>query len=174
MTLRETIQEDLKDAMRSGDTVRRDTIRLLVSSINKSETDRRKQRFDELTKRGVPEHEIDVALKESEELTDEDILRVVTKEVKQRRESIDAYGKAKRQDLVDREQAELEVLQTYLPAQLDRAALTKALRTIIQEVDAHGPADKPKVMKKATVDLKGKAEGRDINEVVTQLLAAGA
>lgn len=159
--------------MRSGEAVKRDTIRLLVSSINKSATDRKKQRFDELTKKGLSEGEIDEALKHTEELSDEDVLRVITKEVKQRRESIDAYSKAKRQDLVDKEQAELEVLQTYLPAQLDRAALTEALKVILKEEGASTPADKPKVMRRATAELRGKADGQEINKVVTELLAGG-
>jgi uncharacterized protein YqeY len=173
MALRDIIQNDLKSAMRAGDAVKRDTIRLLVSAINRFETDQKKLRFDELTKKGLSESEIDRALKERPELSDEDVLKVVTKEVKQRRESIDAFTKGNRPDLVAKEQAELEVLQIYLPAQLDRAALTEALRAIIREVDAHGPADKPKVMKRATAELRGRADGQEINKVVTELLAGG-
>ena len=106
------------------------------------------------------------------ELDDAAVLTQIAKQVKQRRESIDAYKKAERQDLVAQEESELAVLQVYLPKQLSREELTQAAREVIAEVDASGPGDKGKVMSVLIKRLAGRAEGREINEVVTEILAS--
>jgi uncharacterized protein YqeY len=105
-------------------------------------------------------------------LEDSDILGVIAKEVRQRRESIEAFKQGNRQDLVDKEQAELAVLQEYLPEQLTRDEIVEAVRKVITEVGATGPGDKGKVMPKLMAQLKGRADGREINEVVSELLSA--
>lgn len=104
-------------------------------------------------------------------LEDGDILGVIAKEVKQRQESIEAFRQGNRQDLVAKEEAELAVLQEYLPEQMTRDGIIAEARRIIEEVGAQGPRDKGKVMPKLIAQLKGRADGREINEVVTELLS---
>jgi len=149
MSLKEQLQRDLQDAMRKGDEVRKSTLRMLISAIGSAE----------------------VAGSERKELSDDQVIGVIGKQVKQRKESIDEFQKANRQDLVDRETAELGVLEEYMPEQMSREEIEAEARTVIEEVGAAGPSDKGKVMSALMPRLAGKAEGREINEVVTGLLA---
>jgi len=105
-------------------------------------------------------------------LEDSDIFGVITKEIRQRRESIEAFKKGKRQDLVDKEEAEAAVLQGYLPQQMTREEVVEAARKVIAEVGAAGPSDKGKVMPKLMAQLRGRADGREVNEVVSELLSS--
>ena len=147
-SLKQKLADDLKQAMRSGDVVKRSVLRLLLSDIHNTEIARQK------------------------ELDDGDILGVIGKEVKQRRESIEAFKQGGRQDLVDKETAELAILETYMPEQMSREQIVEAARKVIAELGAAGPGDKGKVMPKLIAQLKGKAEGREINEVVSELLSS--
>jgi len=148
MSLKEQLANDLKDAIRQRDEARKIAIRLTLTAIKTSEVEK------------------------GSELDDAAVLTQIAKQVKQRRESIDAYKKAERQDLVAQEESELAVLQVYLPKQLSREELTQAAREVIAEVDAGGPGDKGKVMSVLIKRLAGRAEGREINEVVTEILAS--
>jgi len=145
--LKQKLTDDLKQAMKGGDTLRRSVIRLALSSI----------RNTEIARGGA--------------LDDGDILGVIAKEVKQRRESIEAFKQGDRQDLVDKEQAELAILKEYLPQQLTREAIMAEAKRVIAELGAEGPRDKGKVMPKLIAQLKGKADGGEINSVVTELLS---
>jgi uncharacterized protein YqeY len=145
--LQKRIADDMKSAMKSGDTVKRDTLRMLIASVNNAE----------IAKQAA--------------LTDADVLGVISKEVKRHVESIDAFKKGNRADLVAKEEAEMAVLQAYLPKQMSRDEITAAAREVIAAVGAKGPGDKGKVMQQLMPKLKGKADGKDINEVVTQLLS---
>ena len=147
-SLRQELGDDLKQAMKSGDEVKRSTIRLLMAAINNAEIARRAA------------------------LEDTDILGIIAKEVRQRKESIEAFKQGNRQDLVAREEAELAILGGYLPQQVTREEIVEAARWIIEEVGARGPGDKGKVMPRIIAQLKGRADGREINEVVTELLAS--
>jgi uncharacterized protein YqeY len=144
--LKKKINDDIKQAMKSGDTVKRSTLRMLVSSINNAEIARQS------------------ALDES------DILSVIAKEVKRHQESIDAFKQGNRPDLVEKEEAEMAILQTYLPQQMSRDEVVAAAKEVIAAVGAKGPGDKGKVMKDLMPRLKGRADGREINEIVTELL----
>jgi len=147
--LRKKLSDDLKQAMRRGDTVRRDTLRMLIASVNNAE------------------------IAKQSDLTVADILGVVAKEVKRRQESIEAFKKGNRADLVSKEEAEMAVLQGYLPEQMTRDDIVSAAREVIAAVGAKGMGDKGKVMQQLVPKLKGKADGKDINDVVTELLGSG-
>ncbi|GIW07891.1 MAG: aspartyl-tRNA amidotransferase subunit B [Dehalococcoidia bacterium] len=172
MTIRERLNEDLKAATRSGDTVRRDTLRLLLAAIRKAEQAAEAAAYERLAAGKTPE-EIEAAgiRVEPVHFDDDAVLTVLRREVKQRQDSIVAYQKANRPDLVAREEAELAVLTDYLPAQLDRAAIAEIVQRIIEEVGATGPGDMKRVMPRAMQELRGKADGREVNAVVSELLA---
>jgi hypothetical protein len=158
MSLKDQLNADLRDAMRAGEETRKSTLRLLITAIRNAEI--------------PPEGATNVAARL--ELDDAGVLGVIRREVKQRRDSIDAYTKADRRDLVDKEEAELTILAAYLPAQMSRDDIEAVAREIIQRVGASSPADKGKVMPVIMAELRDKAEGRDINAVVTELLAGAA
>lgn len=101
---------------------------------------------------------------------DDGVTQVLQREVKQRRDSIDEFRKGNRQDLIDKETAEIAVIQGYLPQQPAREEIIAEARRVIAETGARGPADKGKVMPALIKRLGGRVEGRTINEVVTGLL----
>ena len=152
MDLRGQLTDDLKGAMRQQDEVRKRTIRSVIAAVKKAET--------ELDSSG-----------ERITLDDEGILVIIAKQAKQRQESIAEYGKAGRQDLVSEEEAELAILQAYLPQQLSREQIEAEAREVIQEVGASGPRDLGKVMKPLMARLRGRADGKLANQVVRDLLA---
>jgi uncharacterized protein len=146
MPLKDQLAEDLKDAMRANDERRKIAIRMVITAVKNAEV---------------------AAMKPLDEAA---VLGVVAKQVKQRKESIEEFEKAGRRDLVDQEAAELRVLEAYLPAQMRRDEVAAEARAVIAEVGASGPGDKGKVMSALMPRLAGRAEGRTINEVVTELL----
>ncbi len=145
-TLNDKLQEDLKVALRKGDKLRLSTIRAVISAAKYAEIDK-----------GKP-------------LEDPDLLGIIAKEAKQRRESIDAFRKGNRQDLVEKEEGELAVLTEYLPQQMSREEIVALATKVISEMGAKGPADKGKVMGKLMPQVKGRAEGQLVNTVVSELL----
>ena len=157
MTLLEQLNADLRDSMRSGDETRKSTLRMLISAVRNA---------------SIPAEETEAPTAQRLDLADYAVLEIIRKEVKQRRDSMDAYGKANRPDLVAREEAEAAVLSTYLPAQMSREEISVAARRVIEQVGASGPADKGQVMPALMAELKDRAEGREINAVVTELLSA--
>ena len=148
MDLKQKLTDDLKQAMRDGDKVRRSVIRLAMAAIKNAEIARQTT------------------------LDDTDILGVIAKEARQRQESIDAFKQGNRPDLMAQEEAELAVLKEYLPRQMTREEIIAAARQVIAEVGAQGPGDKGKVMPQLIAQLKGKADGREINAIVTELLSS--
>lgn len=149
MPLAETFRTQLAEAMRSGDTLRRNTLRLVIASINNA--------------RIAARHE----------LSDDEVLGVLRREAKQRRDSIEEYTKGKRLDLVAQEQAELEIIESYLPASVPDDDVRAAAVAVIAEVGASGPGDLGKVMRPLLQRLGGGVDGRRANEIVRELLAAG-
>jgi uncharacterized protein YqeY len=145
--LKQKLTDDLKQALREGDKVRRSAIRLAIAAIKNAEIARQTS------------------------LEDADILGVIAKEVRQRKESIEAFKQGDRQDLLAQEEAELAVLEQYLPQQMTREEIIAEARRVIAEVGAQGLRDKGKVMPQLIAQLKGRADGREINEVVTELLS---
>jgi len=144
--LRQKLDNELKQALRNGDTVRRSVIRLVLAAVNNAEIARQAK------------------------LEDGDILGVIAKEARQREESISAFKQGNRPDLVAQEEAELVILKGYLPQPMTRDEIMAEARQVIAEVGAQGPGDKGKVMPKLIAKLKGRADGREINAVVTELL----
>jgi uncharacterized protein len=155
------LNDDLKQSMRERNEIKTSTLRLLLSAIKYAEL---KKQDAEFNKRP------DVTDLKGITLTDADVLGVIAKEIKQREDSIEAYKQGHRQDLVDRESAEMFILKAYLPQQLSREEIVIEVKQVITEVGARGPADKGKVMPKLMAKLKGKADGKEINNVVTELL----
>lgn len=145
--LKRKLADDLKQALKSGATVKRDTLRLLISSVNNAE------------------------MAKQAPLTEADILGAIAKEVKRHQESIDAFKKGNRPDLVAKEEAEMAVLQEYLPQQVSRDEIIALAREVMAAVGASGPGDKGRVMQQLMPKLKGRADGKEINDVVTQLLS---
>lgn len=143
---KEKIQEDLKAAMRSGDTQRREALRLLMAAFKQVEVDRR------------------ITLSES------DALAVLMSEAKRRREAIDEMDKAGRSDLADQERYELAVTEEYLPKQISREEIEELAKQAIQEVGATTPKDIGNVMKVLMPRLKGQADGKQVNAIVQDLL----
>ncbi len=147
--LKQRLSDDLKQAMKGGDKEKRSVIRMAMASIKNAEIAKRAALDD-----------------------DADILGIIAKEARQRRESIEAFKQGNRQDLAAQEEAELAILNEYLPQQMAREEIVTAARQVIEEIGAQGPGDKGKVMPKLIAQLKGRADGREINNVVTELLTS--
>lgn len=142
------IGNEMKDAMRARDNTTRDALRLLIAALKNARIDARG------------------------ELDDEATMAVIQKQVKQRRESIAEYEKAARQDLADRERAELQVYERYLPQQASAADIEAAAKLVIAETGATSARDIGKVMPVLTRQFAGRADGRQINEIVRALLGS--
>lgn len=142
MSLREQINEDLKAAMRGGDAARRDTIRLLTAALKQREVDERKM------------------------LTDADVLAVIEKMIKQRRDSIAQFEQGSRQDLADKEKLELALLQAYMPQAMDEDELAAAIAAALAETGAVAPSDMGKVMAVLKPKLAGRADMGKVSAAV--------
>ncbi len=147
MTLKDRITEDMKSALRAHEAARLSTIRLLLAGIKQREVDERRV------------------------LTDADVLAVIDKMVKQRRDSIAQFTAGKRMDLADAEQAELDVLQGYLPQQLADAEIDAMIAAAIAETGAAGPAGMGKVMGALKAKLAGRADMTTVSAKVKARLA---
>jgi uncharacterized protein YqeY len=147
MSLKDQITEDMKAAMRAKDTERLGTIRLLTAAMKQKEVDER------IT------------------LDDVAVVAIVDKMLKQRKDSIEAFEKAGRQDLVDKEVAEVKVLQAYLPARLSAEEVAAAVKAIVADLGAKGPGDMGKVMGAVKAQLAGKADMGQVSAAVKAALA---
>lgn len=147
MSLRETINQDLKEAMKAKNVKKRDALRLLTSAFKQIEVDERK------------------------ELSDEDVIKIIQKQIKSRNDSAAQYKEANRQDLMEKELEEIAYYKPYLPKQLSDDELSEALKTIIDNVGATTMKDMGKVMGAASKELAGRADGKRINECVKALLS---
>ena len=148
-SLQEQIQADLGDAMRAKDGVRKSSLRMLIAALKNAQIEVRKDHLDDAA-----------------------VLTIVQKQVKQRRESVLEFRKGNREDLVAIEEAEIEVLSAYLPAQVSREEIVAAAQKIVAETGASGPRDMGKVMPTLTKQFGASADGRTISEVVREILGA--
>jgi len=149
MTLEEQLDADLKDAIRSGNSVRKLAIRAVKTALTEAK----------------------VAGTEQRALTDEDVLRLIRRQVKQRRDSIAEFAKGGRTDLIGQEEAEIAVLEQYLPAQLGEAEIRARAQAVITELGATDQKAMGPVMKRLTADLQGQADGALVSRVVRELLS---
>ena len=148
MLLKDQITEDMKTAMRAKDSERLGTIRLLLSAIKQKEVDERVV------------------------LDDTMVVAIVDKLIKQRKDSIEAFQKAERKDLADKEASEMVVLQAYLPARLSAEEVTAAVKAIVVTLGASGPGDMGKVMGAVKAQLAGKADMGQVSAAVKAALAS--
>lgn len=147
MSLKDQITEDMKTAMRAKDSERLGTIRLLLAALKQKEVDERIV------------------------LDDTQVIAIIDKLIKQRKDSIEAFTKANRMDLADKESAEMKVLQAYLPQRMSADAVLAEVKAIVAELGASGPADMGKVMGVAKTRLGGKAEMAAVSAAVKAALA---
>jgi hypothetical protein len=147
MSLRDQVNDELKAAMRSGDTRTRDALRLLTAALKQKEVDERKT------------------------LEDSDVVAIIEKMIKQRRDSIAQFEKGGRNDLADNERFEVGILERYMPAALGEDEIDAAIQAAIAEVGAKGPADMGKVMGPLKAKLAGRADMSKVSARVKQKLA---
>ena len=151
MTLKEQIAEDIKSAMKAKDKIRLETVRRI--------------------KKVIIEKEVELRGKGKDALTPEDEIQLLVQQAKQRKDSIEQFLKAGREDLAEREQAELKVIETYLPEQMSDDQVEKIIVEVIAKVGATTAKDFGKVMGLAMKQLKGKADGKKIQEIVKSKLS---
>ncbi len=149
MTIREKIEDDIRQAMRSQNRQRLDALRFLKNAIQLVEKDQQKA------------------------LDDTGVTEVIAKQVKERRESIRMFEEGSRTDLVAKESAELAVLEEYMPPQMSAEQLTTLIREVIQQVGAETPRDKGKVMGRLMPQVRGLADGTQVNALVDEILGSG-
>lgn len=149
--VREQLRSDLRDAMRAKDVPRRTTIRMLEAAIKNAEIEKR-----------------------GRELAENDILAILQRQVKQRRESIEQFEQGGREDLADKERVEIAIIEAYLPQQMSREDVEDRARAVIEQTGASGPGDRGKVMGMLMKELRGQADGSLVNAVVSELLEQAA
>ena len=149
MTIREKIEEDIRQSMRSQNRQRLDALRFLKNAIQMVEKDQQK------------------------ELDDTGVTEVIAKQVRERRESIRMFEQGSRTDLVAKESAELAVLEEYMPPQLSAEQLSMLIREVIEQVGAETPRDKGRVMGRLMPQVRGLADGAQVNAMVDEILGSG-
>lgn len=147
--LKQQLKDQLKEAMLAKDSLRTSVIRFVLSGVT----------YYEIQKGGA-----------GYEATDEDVMAVINKEVKQRKDSIEQFQNAGRQDLVDKEQAELSILETYLPEQMSEEEVKKFVDEAVTTTGASSPSDMGKVMASLMPKVKGKADGSLVSRLVREAL----
>ena len=146
MDLRDKIKNDLKDAMKSGDNVTRDVLRMLNSDIKNVEIDLKK------------------------ELADDDVVKIIKRNIKSRKDSIEQYKKGNREDLAVQEEKELKILEKYMPEQMSEEKIRKIVIDIIKKSEASGASDFGKVMGMAMKEAGGNVDGNVVSRIVKEEL----
>ncbi|MEA3408089.1 MAG: GatB/YqeY domain-containing protein [Chloroflexota bacterium] len=147
MSLKARLMSDLKVAMREGTQARKDAIRMVRAAIKNKE------------------------IELQQEIADEEIIEIISQEIKRRREAIEMFEKGRRGDLVDREKAQLDVLLSYMPKQLSREEIEKIVQDIVDDMNATSIRQLGPVMGKAMAEIKGRADGSEVNEVAREILS---
>lgn len=192
MSLKDQLSADLKDSMRNREAVRRTVIRNIMTSVTEAEQRKRTDLIDEaMKKHGVQrpastsdtdamatyDEALNMAIEREDvearsQLDDPEVLAIVQKLVKQRQDSIEEAKRAGREDIAETEQEELDVLTDYLPRQLTREEIEDVARSVIAETGASGMRDMGKVMGPLMEQLKGRADGKLVSQVVREQLSA--
>ena len=146
MTLKDRLTDDLKEAMKNKEQVRKSVVTLIRAGIKQCEVDTR------------------------QELTDEDIISLISKQLKQRKDALVDFDKANRTDLIEQTNQEIAILENYLPEQLDDVELKEIITKVVEEVGATSMKDMGKVMAKTISLVQGRADGKRINAMVKQIL----
>lgn len=147
MNLQERLMADLKEAMKSHDTSRREVIRMVRAAIKNAEIEWQR------------------------EATDQEVQDIIAREVKRRREAIALFRQGGRQDLVDEEEAQVKILESYLPQQMSRPEIEEVIRRIVARLGATGLSQMGPVMRQAMAELKGKADGSLVNQIAREILS---
>jgi len=146
MSLKERLMEDLKDSMKSKDKVRKDTITMIRAAIKQKEVDERR------------------------ELSDDDILDIIAKQLKEKRMAIEEFRRGQREDLVQLTEQEMDILLDYLPKQLSEEELEAIVLETIKEINAQSIKDIGNIMKAVMPKVKGRADGNMVNKIVRKIL----
>jgi uncharacterized protein YqeY len=147
-SLSQKIRRDLEQAIRDRDSLKSTVLRSIMAAVRNSEIAQQKT------------------------LDDDGIIAVLEKEAKMRRESIEAFQKGNREDLVAKEKAELDIILSYLPEPASRDEIIKLARQVIDQLGAKGPKDKGRVMSQLMPQLRGRAQGQEVSAIVSELLSA--
>jgi uncharacterized protein YqeY len=148
MGLLQTLQNEMKQALKEKDTLKLSVIRMLISEIKKVQIDQKK------------------------ELSDEEIIQVIQKYAKQRKEAIKQYKEAGREDLAQKEEEELKIVSKFLPEQLSEEEITKIVEQVIKDTGASSIKDMGKVMKLVMEKVKGRADGSVVSKIVKEKLSS--
>ncbi len=148
MTLLDQIHADLKEAMRARDSVRLGALRLILTAVKNKEKEVKR------------------------ELEEKEVIQIISNQIKQRKDSIEQYKKGGREDLVEKEEQELKILQAYMPEQLSEEELKKLVEETIKEVGATTAKDLGKVMKAIMPKVAGRADGKEVNQLVRTYLSS--
>jgi uncharacterized protein len=148
MTFEERMNADLKEALKAKDAIRVSTLRMVKAAIKNLAIDKR-----------------------AEKIADKDVIGIISKQIKQHHDSIEQFAQGGRQDLVDKEKAELAILEPYLPEQLPAEELKALIISAMEKVGAKGKADMGKVMKSAMEEAKGAVDGKMLSQMVSEELA---
>ena len=151
-TIPQQVEADLKDAMRAGDSARRDALRLLRAALKNAEIERR----------GGDHTPMD----------DSDVRAIIQRQIKQRRDSVEQFRNGKREDLAVKEEAEIAIFQSYLPQAMDEAAMRSAAAAVIAETGAQGPKDMGKAMPALLARVGDSADRSALAGIVRQLLSS--
>jgi uncharacterized protein YqeY len=146
MSLKQRLMEDLKTSMKTKDKTKKNAITLIRSAIKQQEVDQRV------------------------ELQDDDIIDIISKQIKQKRNSIEDFKKGNREDLIELTNQEISILETYMPVQLSEEELENIVKKAIEETNAESKKDIGKVMSKVMPQIKGRADGSKVNKIVMKYL----
>lgn len=160
--LKQNIQSDISQSLKEANETASSTLRMLLASITAKEKEKRYK----LSKEGLSENE----LIEKSVLTDEEIIEVVSYEIKKRKEAILAFEKGNRQELADKEKKEIEILMKYMPEQISEEELKRMIKEAIDKVGAKEMKDMGKVMAELMPKVKGKADGSEISRIAKEIL----
>lgn len=160
--IKDKIKEDIKKAMQEKDELKLSVLRMVSSAVFNKEKDNRAK----LSKAGEEESKLD----EMSKLTEEEVIEVVSSEVKKRKDSIEQYKKGGRSDLAENEKKELEILMEYMPEQMGEDEIRKIVKEKIEELGISGPQETGKLMGAVMPQLKGKTDGNIVGKIVQKEL----